>query len=292
MKVYIPKYSGFCPGVKLAEKKLFEKKKTGRKISVLGELIHNQQYIGFLEREGIGICGSPEEFEKGSVAVIRTHGIEKQVEEGLRKGLEVLDLTCGKVKQLQKTVGDHSRKGYAVVITGKRDHPEMLGLVSYAAKCTVIENDAELKHYVNSLKKGKNRILLVSQTTGSRSLFEKASTEIKAALGPDDEVKTIDSICSVNTLREKEAVELQKNSEITVVIGDRISSNANKLYEILKKSGEKTGQETVFVSSLEELLKKGMKLEKFRSALVVSSSSTPEFVEKELVDYLLKTGGE
>jgi 4-hydroxy-3-methylbut-2-enyl diphosphate reductase len=110
------------------------------------------------------------------------------------------------------------------------------------------------------------------------------------SLGADGDVKKIDSICSINTLREQEAAELQKDSELTIVIGDRISSNANKLYEILKKSGEKRKQETVFVSNLKELLKTGLDLEKYHSALVVSSSSTPDFVEKELVDYLLKIG--
>lgn len=294
MKVFIPKYSGFCPGVKFAEKSLFElrKKKKEQNISVLGELIHNRQYIAHLKEHGIGMKGSVDEFRTApkSVAVIRTHGIARDSEADLRKGLEVLDLTCGKVKQLQKAIEQHSQKGYFIVITGKKNHPEMLGLISYAKDGEVIENEKALEGFITELarKVGAKKILVVSQTTGDRALFETAGKRIRETVGAGGEVKTIDSICSINTLREEEAAELQDQSDITIVIGDRISSNANKLFDILKESGKKTGQTVCFVTDLNELLKQGLDLKKFQSALVVSSSSTPDFIEKELVDHLLK----
>ena len=293
MKVLIPEHSGFCPGVKFAEKSLFElrKKAEGREISVLGELIHNRIYIAHLKEHGIGMKECADDFKPGGneVAVIRTHGIARGSEEALRKGLEVLDLTCGKVKRLQKTIEQHSRDGYFIVITGKKNHPEMAGLISHAKNGEVIENGAALEtlaHKIARMPAG-SKILVVSQTTGDRGLFEKTGKRVREAALPGSEVKTIDSICSVNTLREEEAAEMQKQSDITIVIGDHISSNANKLYEILRTSAEKTGQPVLFVTDLRELLKEDIRLDKHKTALVVSSSSTPDFIEKELVDYLL-----
>lgn len=294
MKVYIPQYSGFCPGVKFAEKSLYELRKGKKRgdISVLGELIHNRQYIDHLRERGIDMKENAAEFKSGpeSVAVIRTHGVARGTEDELRGKLEVLDLTCGKVKQLQRTIEQHSKQGYFVVITGKKNHPEMQGLISYADEGAVVENERSLDELIETRVRGKDdirKILVVSQTTGDRGLFERTAERIKDAMA-DGELKMIDSICSINTLREEEAAELQAHSGITIVIGDRISSNANKLFEILKVNGKKNGQPVHFVTNLAELLTLGLDLKRFKSALVVSSSSTPDFVEKELVDHLLK----
>lgn len=294
MKVFIPKYSGFCPGVKFAEKNLFELRRGKKRgdIAVLGELIHNRQYIDHLRERGIEMKEKAGDFKPGpeGVAVIRTHGIARGSEEALRDRLEVLDLTCGKVKQLQKTIEEHSKQGYFVVITGKKDHPEMQGLISYADDGAVVENEKGLDELIEKRIRGREnvrKILVISQTTGDRVLFEKTADRIRAAMD-DGELKMIDSICSINTLREEEAAELQEHSAVTIVIGDRISSNANKLFEILRENGKKTGQPVHFVTNLSELLKLRIDLKRFKSALVVSSSSTPDFVQKELVDHLLK----
>ena len=292
MKVYIPEYSSFCPGVKLAEKNLFEKKTSDpfSPIYVLGQLIHNNQYSEFLSREGIQTVESENEIPKASTTVIRTHGIDRKLEEKLRKNLKIVDLTCNKVKHLQKIIFDHAEKRYFVIITGKKDHPEVTGLRSYAKDHFIVEDEAgivELERIfqdsaLSFIKGNYCRILIVSQTTGNRSLFEKTAEKVHEICPQNCEIKIHDSICSITSIREKESVRLQKRSDVTFVIGDRSSANANKLYEKLKMNQENT----YFIENLKELFSLNLPMNQYQSSLVVSSSSTPEFVEKEVIEYL------
>jgi 4-hydroxy-3-methylbut-2-enyl diphosphate reductase len=291
MKVYLPKFTGFCPGVKFAEKSIFELKGSGRnkRIYVLGRLIHNRKYIEYLEREGIVTADSEEEIPGSGTAVIRTHGIDRHLEAKLRKRLEVVDLTCSKIRQLQKYIKRHAGEGYFTVITGKRDHPEVLSLSSYAEGFFIIENVQDIKDFIEGWKRGvmrgaeRGKILVVSQTTGKRSLFEGAARQISEAFSDTCSIKVHDSICSITSLREEESLRLQAGADITFVIGDRISANANELYSKLKDKNANT----YFIENLDELKALGLTLQDCRAALVVSSSSTPPFVEKETVDYLL-----
>jgi 4-hydroxy-3-methylbut-2-en-1-yl diphosphate reductase len=293
MKVYIPKYSGFCPGVKFAENKIFHLKKdrSNKKITVLGKLIHNNQYIEFLNKEGVLTADNIPDIDCNSLAIIRTHGIDKNSEAELRKNLEVIDLTCSKVKHLQKYIEEHSKNGYFVIITGKKDHPEVIGLQSYAEDSCVLEDEKGLTGFIRDYQKnksperikGRRKILIVSQTTGNRGLFEKAARLIDQTFNEKCEVKVYDSICTITSLREDEAILLQKKSDVTFVIGDHISANANKLYQILKANSENT----YFIENLNELTGLKLPLKSFKSALVVSSSSTPEFIEKDVIEHLL-----
>ncbi len=293
MKVYLPEYSGFCPGVKLAEKNLFDLKagEKNKKIYVLGRLIHNKQYIEFLNKEGVKTVDKAVDIPENSLAVIRTHGLDRREEEKLRRGLKVVDLTCGKVKQLQRYIESHAREGYSVVITGKKDHPEVLGLMSYAEDAYIIEDSGDIKRFIHQYrtrhkpfnKKGCRKILVVSQTTGKRSLFEEAAEVLKQNFSGECEIKVHDSICSITSLRELESVKLQKKADVTFVLGDPQSSNAGKLYQILKEKNSNT----FFVENLSGLISIGLPLNTYRAALVVSSSSTPPFIEKEVAGFLL-----
>ena len=108
--------------------------------------------------------------------------------------------------------------------------------------------------------------------------------EAKRACGNRLPVEEFDSICPITTNKEKEALEIQKKVDITVVIGDPLSSNANKLYSILLSANPST----YFVQDLDHLIELGLPLHSFSTAQVVSSASTPEFVEGEIISYLQK----
>jgi len=286
MKVFRSKFSGFCPGVFQAEKKIFEAldAHVGSTIYVLGYLIHNQTYIDFLAKRSVVTVENPEDVPEGELLVVRTHGLQKDIEERLGRSHRVLDLTCPKVKKVQLEIEKHAKLGYHIIITGKRNHPEVQGLLSYAASASVIEKESDIRAFLSDLHgKRIQKILVISQTTGERELFEKTCRELEDVLGTKGvEVKVHDSICSITSLREKDALLIQKSVDITFVIGDRMSSNASKLFKILAERDERTH----FVDSVEELRKLSLPLERWTTAQVVSSSSTPDFVEREIVEYL------
>jgi len=125
-------------------------------------------------------------------------------------------------------------------------------------------------------------VLVVSQTTGTRKSYERTVRRLREALPARYEVKAFDSICRITSLREAEALKLQEKVDVTFVVGDRLSSNANKLYEVLNKNNERT----YMVQDLSELSDLALDLRACRSAQVVSSSSTPTFVEQEIIEYL------
>ncbi len=292
MKVYLPGFSGFCPGVKLAEKKIFAEKQEfpEKQIYILGHLIHNSNYIEFLENNGVHTIEDLEYISKRSSVVVRTHGMDKSIQQEVEKDFEVLDLTCYKVKKLQMLIEEHARDGFFVFISGKKDHPEMQGLVSYADAYFIIEDAGDLEK-IENWQKGQsfhpefekyNKVLLISQTTGSLELFRQSEGLLRGVFEATREIKVIDSICSITSRREEEALEIQKGVDLTVVVGDEMSSNANKLYKILKQKSENTW----FVPDLKHLQSLGLDLTGCKTAQVVSSSSTPEFVESEIVQWL------
>jgi 4-hydroxy-3-methylbut-2-enyl diphosphate reductase len=287
MQVIRTKYSGFCPGVTQAEKKIFKARKqhAGAHIYILGYLIHNQTYIDYLSKHSVVTVSGAADLPDSGVVVIRTHGIRRQVEAQLREKYQVLDLTCPKVKKIQLIIQEHARKGCFVLITGKRDHPEVQGLLSYAANSDVIERPDDIVRFTQTLAASQiSKVFVVSQTTGEPELFHETVRRVgekTEALGIG--LESYDSICSITALREKEALALRQEVDVTFVIGDRISSNATKLYKIL---AAQAGASVFFVNSREELESLGLNFSPWKTAQVVSSSSTPAFLEQEIVGYL------
>lgn len=281
MKVCIPKLSGFCPGVKTAENNLMNENKK-RKLVIIGKLIHNNRYISYLSDLGIQTTSDYSAIDSESIVVIRTHGINRFTEKEIRKHHEVLDLTCFKVKNLQNKILEKSKEGFHIIITGKKNHPEVQSLLSYAENSDVIEDEnlSEIFFRNNRDSLINKKVFICSQTTSSRDLLAKTELLAKKYL-PDTQIEIFDSICSITDQRENQAIELQTKVDATVVLGDKESSNAMKLFNNLHKINKKT----YFASSTEELLKISEVLGDAESIQIVSSSSTPKFVEDEAVKY-------
>ena len=112
MKIFIPNKSGFCPGVKNAEIKILQirKEKPDHMIQVLGNLIHNKNYIHFLTKKNIMTVENESQIMDKAIVCIRTHGIAKNNEEKLKQNYELLDLTCYKVKHLQNLIEDYATR--------------------------------------------------------------------------------------------------------------------------------------------------------------------------------------
>ncbi len=288
MEVVVPKNSGFCPGVKSAERNLFlESSRHNGVIYVYGNLINNSRYISLLSSRNVITAKSVEAIPEGELVAIRTHGIAREEEAVLRKRNVVVDLTCANVKKVQLKILEYSRRGFFVVITGKKRHPEVTGLKSYAEHCEVVETEEDLRVLAASLETklraaSSHGVFVVSQTTGNRDFFQRAIATLEAAAGAGYEASSFDSICPVTSLKEQEALALQAACDASFVVGDRESSNAARLYERLSR---KDGR-TFFVEDLEALKGLGLDLGSLHRALVVSSASTPQVLEDEIVAYL------
>lgn len=131
------------------------------------------------------------------------------------------------------------------------------------------------------MKKKYKKVLLISQTTGNKNLFDLCVKEIKSYY-KDLEIKIINSICSITSIRESDALQVQNKVDITFVIGDKTSSNANKLYKILKENNDNT----FFIEDINDLKDMKINFSNIKNVQIVSSSSTPDFIEKEVINYI------
>jgi 4-hydroxy-3-methylbut-2-en-1-yl diphosphate reductase len=289
MEVIVPEHSGFCPGVKTAERKVFEAKRDrpGRTLYVIGYLINNKNFIDYLEQHDIRTVEAATDIPPGAVVFIRTHGLDRAEEQALRGTFEVIDLTCVHVKQVQREIARHVAEGFFIVITGTKEHPEIRGLVSYAGDAhVVLEDEADLATFTEA-GAGTGEVFLCSQTTGSREFFDSVALRLREVLRPARRRILIhDPICPVTERKEREALRLQEQADVSFVIGDKLSSNAKKLFRILAAAKPAVH----FIEDLKDLKGMGLPLERFRKALVVSSASTPAFIEREVVAYLTAVG--
>ncbi|MBW2673944.1 MAG: hypothetical protein JRD89_11105, partial [Deltaproteobacteria bacterium] len=106
-----------------------------------GPLIHNPQTVELLRERGIVPVDSVDSIRDG-IVVIRAHGISPQEKERIReKGIEIVDATCPRVASVQAIIKKHAARGYAVIIVGDREHPEVASLMGYASGRGVVIND-------------------------------------------------------------------------------------------------------------------------------------------------------
>ncbi len=280
MLVLVPKTSGFCPGVKRAEDGVFKLREESDKVNIYGALIHNQDYTQMLQTHNINSV-SVDQLSKGDTLVIRTHGIPKDEESRLKKDFILKDMTCPIVKRVQKQIEKESLQNAYVIISGKKDHAEVLGLVSYAKNYLVIENQKDLDNFLKdiSIPKDCEKIFVLSQTTHSREFFEILCEQIQSSI-KDIPITIKDTICPITENKEQESLLLQKEVDFTVVIGDPDSSNSKKLYTVLKNDM------AIFTQNLSHLQSLDLDWSGVQKVLVVSSTSTPLFIEKEIVEYL------
>src|SRR5713226_10300214 len=133
MKVAIDKNSGFCWGVirtiEIAEAELGSSDSPG--LYSLGEIIHNPREIERLEKKGLKtVKHSDLENLKGTRVLIRAHGEPPETFQRARElGIELVDATCPVVTKVQERIRKFYDQGYQIVIFGKKDHAEVIGLV-------------------------------------------------------------------------------------------------------------------------------------------------------------------
>ena len=268
MEIIIGKNAGFCYGVQRAVDKAIQETKN-HKTYCLGEIVHNQNVIEKLENNGIIFINTIEE-AKGDT-IIRAHGVPKEVYEKAKKmNINLIDLTCPSVLKIQKMVEEYSNKGYFIIIVGKKDHPEIIGIKSRAKnKYIILPNKDEIPNLLESIQNEKN-ILLISQTTYSSKKFDEIVDELENSIEKDVNLEVKKTICPSTEIRQKEAEEIAKNVETMIIIGDKRSSNTNKLYDISCKYCKNV----IFIADESELDLN--KIKDIKKIGIMAGASTPK----------------
>jgi len=272
VEIFVAKSSGFCFGVKRAintANKCATENKGG--IYTLGPIIHNPQVVKKLESSQIYAKKSVEEISSGTV-IIRSHGAKLgEYRAAKEKGLNIVDATCPFVKKAQDLVQLLTDEGYAVILVGEKDHPEVKGLVSYgAADIRVVESPEELKDLPR-----KKKIGIVAQTTVPR---EKLEAVVSFCLNKASEIKVFNTICNATSIRQEESGELAKKVDLMIIVGGRNSANTRRLAEICKTIQPRTYHievaDEIDFSWFDGVTKVG----------ITSGASTPDWVVNEVVE--------
>lgn len=235
MKIIIGQTAGFCFGVKNAVTKAVEQIEQNKEMYCLGELVHNTQVTDTLTKKGMKFIDNIEEAK--AKAIIRSHGVTKEVYEKAKQlGIELVDLTCPKVLHIHKLAEEYSNKGYYIFIIGKKEHPEMIGTVSFCGDdYSVIEDELSINQAIEKFKESnKNKLLIISQTTFSLEKFEKIVDIIKEKIDIN-KIEVKNTICTATKQRQEETEKIAQQVETMIIIGGKHSSNSTKLYELAKK---------------------------------------------------------
>ena len=243
MNVQIDKHSGFCWGVvrtiEIAEQELAG----AEDLYSLGEIIHNPMEISRLGAKGLQTIGAGElEMASGRRVLIRAHGeppsTYKRAEE---LGITIIDATCPVVTKVQERIRRFYLDGYQVVIFGKKNHAEVIGLVGQTnGEAIVIHSTEEIEEV-----RLDRKTVLFSQTTMDKPTFRKLKEELQKRVHElvigsiEDEAIDFhakDTICGQVSGREKKIREFAAAHDIVLFVAGRHSSNGKVLFEIAREA--------------------------------------------------------
>jgi len=249
-------------------------------IVTYGPLIHNPQTVSLLESRGIVRADSLDEINGGTV-VIRAHGISPQERAILTdKGVKVIDATCPRVSRVQAVIRKHAGQGHFCVIVGDEDHPEVRGLIGFAAAGGIaIPNEKAVEMF--SLIPFDRPLCVVAQTTQEIQTFEKV-VEILRKRCP--EIHVHDTICDSTKNRQTEVSRLARQVDMVVVVGGKGSGNTRRLVKV----AEAQGIPAVHIETDEEIIPSA--LAGAETVGVTAGASTPNWQIRRVIDRLKEIG--
>ena len=280
MKIIRASVLGFCFGVRraveLAEKALVEN--PGKKVYSLGPLIHNENALRSLEEKGLHIVDESEieDLEKGSVVIIRAHGVAPSVTDALeRRGCVIIDATCPRVKASQKMVERYSSQNDYVVLTGDRNHGEVIGIAGYAGEnFSQIQDFEEAKNFEisGSESVSEKNVILLSQTTYSPKEFEKIENLFRQKF---HNIAVMNTICPATNERQQALLELCQQVDGVLVVGGKNSANTKRLYQTAAANCKLA----VHIQSASEIPEEFFALDKVG---ITAGASTPDSIIKDV----------
>ncbi len=281
--IKIAKYAGFCYGVKRAVEtaKRLKAENPDTNVSVLGELIHNADVIRELETLGIKTLSSIPEKGEG-ICIVRSHGESPEVIENIKKaGFTPVDLTCPDVKKVQERAVELAKDGYFVVIVGKSEHPEVIAIKANAKlwsdKVAVADSVEQLKAYDDKIKTYK-KVGVVIQTTQRLATLNEIVAHLTSIA---KEIHIANTICHSTAMRQMEAKELAKESDLVIVVGSKKSANTTHLAEILKDITN-----TIHIENDTELEQYRDLIESSQNISITAGASTPQNIIEKVLETL------
>ncbi len=310
LTVEIDKASGFCAGVigaiTKAEDFLEKTRKDGenRRLFSLGAIVHNDQELQRLERQGLVSIDKDDLNEireaEGETLLIRAHGEPPETFAlAGEKGFSVIDCTCPVVLKLQKSIREahdrltqDGRKGQ-ILIFGKVGHAEVLGLVGQVDGDAIVVED--LKMLEDRIADGTIDLTrpteVFSQTTKSPAEYAAICGRLEELMAEARELSverfkgthllTVhDTICAQVASRHARLSRFALDHDVVIFVAGKASSNGKVLCNLCKSVNIRT----YYIGGPADIRK-----EWFRDddkVGVCGATSTPKWLLEEVADYI------
>ncbi len=236
MKLLLSKPRGFCAGVERAIETV-EKALTlwGAPIYVKHEIVHNKHVVDDLKAKGAIFIEEIKDVPIGARLIYSAHGVSPAVRDQAReRQLIEIDATCGLVTRVHSAVKRFANQGYQIILIGHHNHVEIIGTAGEAPEVTTIVESVDDVETLNFSKDEK--LFYITQTTLSLDDV-KEITEALIKKYPNIVTLPSSSICYATTNRQMALREITGETDLVLVVGDRQSSNSNRLNEVASKRG-------------------------------------------------------
>ena len=272
MKIELASNYGFCFGVKRA----IDIAQKYENSATMGPLIHNQDEINRLKNDfNVGLYSNLSDVKPNDTVIIRTHGIPKNDLKELKKSAKkVINATCPFVTTPQNIVKNMSKEGYSILIFGDLEHPEVKGVMSYAADLEDVHVVLSVKDLEKIIFKNK-KIACVAQTTKKKECYLEI---INALILKNKEVRVFNTICDATFENQDAAREISKKADVMIIIGGKSSSNTKQLHSICLENCK----DSHLIENETELENSWFKNKEFCG--ITAGASTPDWVIQKVID--------
>ncbi len=280
MKVLLAETAGFCFGVKRAVDTVYKQveENKDRKIYTFGPIIHNDEVIKDMQAKGVNVLEGEEDLPKAKdgIVIIRSHGVPKRIcDEMDAMGIQYVDATCPFVKKIHRIAMEKAEEGAFLIVIGNPVHPEVEGIMGWAGEDAAVISTVEEAEQLTVPEDRK--ICVVAQTTFNYNKF-KELVEIISKRRYD--ISVLNTICSATKERQTETARIADRVDAMIVIGDKRSSNTQKLFEICKNACNNT----YYIQTLDDL--NVNQLRSVETVGITAGASTPNNIIEEVQNYV------
>jgi 4-hydroxy-3-methylbut-2-enyl diphosphate reductase len=264
---------GFCMGVRRAVDMAEKAAAASGELASLGSIVHNQQVVDRLAAMGVQVIPDTAE-ARGRAVIVPSHGAAPAVlTEIAQRRLSIIDATCPIVTRSQRWAKRLAGEGYGVVIFGNPDHPEVRGVLGWAAgKGVALPDETALDALSEPLP---GRVAVLAQTTQTADRFTSFVRRLTELHLPDArEIRVVNTLCDATTSKQAAALALARQVDLVIVVGGSESANTRHLAEVAREEGVETYQ----VESAEQIEREWLR-GRARVGVTAGASTPDEAIE-------------
>lgn len=284
MKAVLLEPYGYCVGVERAIKIALDTKgaNKNKRIIILGMLVHNEDAINELTKQGIetlyhkdkSLLDLVDEVPSDAIVILTAHGHSENLEKKLiSRHIEFIDATCPFVKAAFKLILEAANANHDILYIGKKNHPESNAALSISNKVHLVDIENP------SFEVKDSSPLVINQTTFSQREVNDVASAIKAKYPKAD---VIPSVCKASTDRQNAILSLDKKVELFYVVGGTNSNNTKTLAKLAKESHPNA--KVILIKNKDDINKKD--LLGLSYIAIASGASTPKHISEEVKSYI------